>query len=183
MRQSLTAIPVLVLVSFLSVDSPAAGTTQREFGFATNVGLADPRGDNSYRSDQTLNFSFEYEKTNYAAYRATAGFLTIQGREPISPAAGTRDADALYVTGNIVLTPRFATVHPFFTAGLGVYSFRVTDNLDSQHNVELGINWGFGMDIQLLRHFALRGEYLFHYTTGAIANPIEALTIGGRFTF
>ncbi len=183
MRQSLTAIPVVFFASILSAAPARASTLQGEYGFATNVGFAFPRSNSTYSSDQTLNFSFEYQKTTYAAWRATAGFLTIAGREPISPAAGNRDADALFVTGNIVLTPRFAVAHPFFTAGVGVYSFRLTDNLETQHGIELGLNWGLGLDVQLLKHFALRGEYLFHYTTASVANPLQTFTIGGRFVF
>jgi outer membrane protein with beta-barrel domain len=183
MRESLNAIPLFLLASLVTTTAATAGQRDGQYGFATNIGFAYPRTSNTYASDQTLNFAFEYEKTSYASYRGTAGFLTISGREPVSPAAGNRDADALYVTGNIVLTARFAILHPFFTAGLGAYSFRMSDNLGSKHTLDLGANWGIGMDIQLLRHFSLRGEYLFHYTTADITNPLETFTLGGRFIF
>ncbi|HEX9428671.1 MAG TPA: outer membrane beta-barrel protein [Candidatus Polarisedimenticolia bacterium] len=182
MRQSPTAI--LILIVLLLFAAPAgAFAKEGERGFALNLGFSDPKSDNSYRSDQALNFSYEYEKTGYASYRGTAGFMSLQGREQVSPEIGTRSTDALYLTGNIVFTPRFAIVHPLFIAGVGVYSFRTTDNVDSRHDVALGVNFGAGLDIQLLRHFALRSEYLLHYTTGKIANPIQTLTIGGHFMF
>jgi opacity protein-like surface antigen len=146
-------------------------------------GYADPRSDNAYRSSQALLFAFEWQKTATAAWRGSAGFLFAEGREAIDPAAGTRDADALYIAGNLVLTARFPVFQPYFTAGLGVYSFRVTDNIDSRQQVELGANWGVGLDIQLLSHFAIRGEYDFHYTTGGVSSPIEVVAVGGRFTF
>jgi hypothetical protein len=183
MRQSRTVVPLALLASILSITEAAAANRAGAFNLAANLGIADARSDNAYRQDQTLSFALEYQKTGYAAYRATAGFLTIEGREPVSPQAGTRDADALFVTGNFVLTPRFAVVHPYLTAGLGVYSVRLTDNLDSSHQAELGANWGLGMDIQLLRHFFLRGELLFHYVTGDLSSPVQTLTLGGRFTF
>ena len=183
MRQSQTVTRFL-LIAVLLIAAPArASGKEGQHGVAINFGFSDPRSDNSYSSDQTLNFSYEYQKTGYAAYRGTAGFLSLQGREAISPAIGTRSSDALYMTGNLVFTPRFAVVHPLFTAGIGVYSFRTTDKVDNRHNVELGANFGAGLDIQLLRHFALRGEYLLHYTTGKIANPIQALTIGVHFVY
>jgi hypothetical protein len=59
----------------------------------------------------------------------------------------------------------------------------LTENNDTSNSLELGANWGAGLDIQLLRHFALRGEILFHYTTGDLTSPVETLTLGGRFTF
>src|SRR6058998_855739 len=140
MRRSTSVLPVVLLLSPL-ISVPAYASSQAgDFGFSTNIGFADARSDNSYRSDSTVNFALEYQKTGYAAYRATAGFLTVEGREVISPARGTRDADALFVMANFVLTPRFAILHPFLTAGVGLYSLRLTDNLDSVHNLELGAN-------------------------------------------
>lgn len=183
MRQSLTVVRFLFIAVLLVAAPARAFGKEGQHGVAINVGFSDPRSDNSYGSDQTLNFSYEYQKAGYAAYRGTAGFMSLQGREKISPTIGTRNSDALYLTGNLVFTPRFAVLHPLFIAGVGVYSFRTTDNVDNRHNVELGANFGAGLDIQLLRHFALRGEYLLHYTTGKIANPIQALTIGMHFIY
>jgi|SRR6266446_2117299 len=183
MKDSLSALPLLLLAAMATTTAVTAGQKDGQYGFATNIGFAYPRTSNTYASDQTLNFAFEYAKTSYASYRGTAGFLTISSREPESPSAGARDADALYVTGNIVLIARFATLRPFFTAGIGAYSFRMSDNQGSKHTLDLGANWGVGMDIQLLRHFSLRGEYLLHYTTADITNPLETFTLGGRFLF
>ncbi|HEU4402798.1 MAG TPA: outer membrane beta-barrel protein [Candidatus Polarisedimenticolia bacterium] len=183
MRQSLTVVPMALLALILGIAPAAAINQPGDYAFTTNIGLSNARSDNAYSSDQTVSFSVEYQRTGSAAYRASAGFLTIAGRKDISPAAGPRDADAMFVTGNIVFTPRFAVVHPYITAGLGLYSLRLTDRVTNEQNVELGLNWGFGMDVQIVRHFAIRGEAIFHYTTGNIANPIQALTVGGRFDF
>lgn len=183
MRQSPTAISIILIAIFLVAAPSAVFGKDGGSGIALNFGFSDPKADNSYGSDQALNFSYEYEKTGYASYRGTAGFMSLKGREEITPAIGTRSSDALYLTGSIVFTPRFAIVHPLFIAGVGIYSFRTTDNVDSRHDMALGANFGAGLDIQLLRHFALRSEYLLHYTTGKITNPIQTLTIGGHFLF
>jgi Outer membrane protein beta-barrel domain len=183
MRQSLTVIPLALLVSFVASHPLLAANRAGDMGFSTSIGIADARSDSAFRSDQTINFSLEYQKTGYAAYRGTAGFLTVNGREEISPGAGTRDMDAMFVTGNLVVAPRFAMVHPFFTVGLGFYSERLTDRRGSDQNIELGLNWGLGIDVELVRHFSVRGEAIFHYTTGEVANPIQTLTAGGRFVF
>lgn len=187
MRRSPTVVPRILLAGALAggfACAPAEAAAQSgDISMTTNVGLANARSDNAYGSDQTISFSFDYQKTGYAAYRATAGFLTMGGRRDISPAAGPRDVDAMFVTGNFVLTPRFAMVHPYLTAGIGVYNMRLTDRQRNDHDIELGANWGFGLDVQLVRHFAIRGEALFHYTTGVVANPIQTITVGGRFLF
>src|SRR5215470_17854134 len=128
MRRSLLCAVPLVFFAWLPLATPASAASQQgDWGVATNIGFAYPRADRSYSSDQTLNFALEYQKTGYAAYRATAGFLTVAGSQPISSPAGKRDIDALYVAGDVVFTPRFAVVHPLFSVGVGAYNFRSSD--------------------------------------------------------
>jgi len=154
-----------------------------DYSFTASIGESSTKHDNSYGSDQTVSFALQYQKSGYAAYRATAGLLSMSGRESISPAAGTRDADAFFVTGDLVFTPRFRVMHPFAAAGIGFYDLRLTDSQNTQNGIEIGINWGFGLDAQILRWFAVRGEVAYHYMTGDISSPIQILSIGGRFDF
>ena len=107
----------------------------------------------------------------------------MSGREVITPAAGTRDANAFFVTGDLVFTPRFRVMHPFAAAGVGFYDVILTDNQKNENGIEIGINWGVGVDVQLLKWFALHGELAYHYLTGGISNPIQTINIGGRFDF
>jgi hypothetical protein len=39
------------------------------------------------------------------------------------------------------------------------------------------------MNVQLLRWFAIHGELSYHYMTGDISNPVQMITVGGRFDF
>ena len=183
MKQVASLAPFAVLASLLA-PVPASATTQPgDYSFTASIGESGPKSDSAYRSDQAISFSLLYQKSGFAAYRATAGLLSMSGRESISPAAGTRDADAFFVTGDLVFTPRFRVMHPFAAAGLGFYDLRLTDNKDTQNGIEIGINWGFGLDIQVLRWFAVHGEIGYHYLTGDISSPIQIIAIGGRFDF
>ncbi len=183
MKQTAAVAPIVAFASlFAAVPAHAAGQPG-DYSLTATIGESGPKKDNAYRSSETLSFGVQYQKTGYAAYRAMVGFFSMSGREEISPSAGTRDADAFFVTGNLVFTPRFHTVHPFATAGLGFYDVRLTDNSGTQNGIEVGLNWGVGMSVQLVRIFAIHGELSYHYLTGAISSPVQIIAIGGRFDF
>lgn len=173
---------LLILAFLLPVPDVFAAPPPGSFGFSLDLGIADTSG-SEYGSDDALMLSVDYQRTGFAAYRATAGFFTVAGRTPVTPAGGTRDADAFYVAGNILMTPRFAMLNPFLTAGVGFYSVRVTDSGSSHQNLELGVNWGGGIDVQLTRHFMLGGEFTMHHVTGDISSTVRILSAGGRFLF
>jgi hypothetical protein len=185
MRSSSTVVLLCVLPLIFIFPSEATAANQPgDKGFIFSVGYADARAEGDYETDAAFTFAFEYHKTRNASYRGTAGLVTIDSGRSSGPGGMTLpDADALFFLGNLVLTARFTLLHPFVTFGLGVYSVRLTENNNTSNSLEIGANWGAGLDIQLLRHFALRGEILLHYTTGDLTSPVETLTLGGRFTY
>jgi hypothetical protein len=183
MKQVRIITPIALLASFIASQAALAANQPGDYSFTASIGESGTKHDNSYRSDQTISFALQYQKSGFAAYRATAGLLTMSGREIITPAAGTRDADAFFVTGDLLFTPRFRVLHPFAAAGIGFYDVILTDNRGNENGIEIGINWGVGMDVQLLRWFALHGELAYHYLTGQVSNPIQTINIGGRFDF
>ena len=183
MKQATAVAPIIALASFL-VSTPARAAGQPgDYSFTATIGESGTKRDNSYRSAETLSFALQYQKTGFAAYRGMVGFFSLTGREAISPAAGTRDADAFFVTGNLVFTPRFHTLHPFATAGVGFYDVRLIDSRESQNGIEVGLNWGVGLSVQLVKLFAIHGELSYHYLTGGLSNPVQMITVGGRFDF
>jgi len=183
MKQVTAVTPIALLALLLASQAAYAVNQPGDYSFTASIGESGTKHDNSYSSDQIISFALQYQKSGYAAYRATAGLLTMNGREEISPSAGTRDADAFFVTGDLVFTPRFRVLNPFAAAGIGFYDVILTDDQDNQNGIEIGINWGLGLDVQLLRWFALHGELAYHYLTGDISNPIQTISIGGRFDF
>ena len=182
--KQVTKVAPIALLATLAVSHPAQATNQPgDYSLTASIGESSTKSDNSYSSDETINFSLQYQKSGYAAYRATAGLLSLNGREEISAAAGTRDANAFFLTGDVLFTPRFRVLHPYLAGGIGFYDVRLTDNQDSNNGLEIGVNWGLGLDVQLLRWFALHGELAYHYLTGDTSNPIQTITVGGRFDF
>ena len=183
MKQVTAVTPFALLATLFALQPALAANQAGDYSFTASIGESGTKNDNSYGSDTTISFALQYQKSGYAAYRASAGLLSMSGREVISPAVGTRNADAFFVTGDLVFTPRFRVLHPYAAAGIGFYDVRLTDNRDSTNGIEIGINWGLGLDVQLLRWFALHGELAYHYLTGDIPNPIQTIIIGGRFDF
>jgi opacity protein-like surface antigen len=181
-RRSFT--PVLLSVALVLAPAPPALATPPpgSFGFSMDLGIADTTG-SEYGSDDALTLSVDYQRTGSAAYRATAGFFTVEGQAVVTPEGGTRDADAFYVAGNILMTPRFAMLNPFLTAGVGFYSVRLTEAGGSHQNLEVGINWGAGLDVQVTRNFMLGGEFAMHHITGDISSSVRIISAGGRFLF
>ena len=179
----LTVTGFLFCLGAFAPGPPAFATPPPgSFGFSMDLGIADTSG-SEYGSDDALLLSVDYQRTGYAAYRATAGFFTVEGQTVVTPSGGTRDADAFFVAGNMMLTPRFAMLNPFLTAGVGFYSVRLTEDGGSHQNLELGINWGAGLDVQLTRHFMLGAEFTMHHVTGDISGTVRILAVGGRFLF
>ena len=184
MRRVTAVAPFIILVAICSLPREALAASQPgDYSFFAGIGESGTKSDNSYRADQSLTFSVQYQKSGYAAYRASTGFFSLNGRETISPSIGTRDASAFFLTGDVLFTPRFRMVNPYVAGGVGFYDVRLTDSRDSKNSVGIGINWGIGMNVQLLRWFAIHGELSYHYMTGDISNPVQMITVGGRFDF
>jgi opacity protein-like surface antigen len=181
-RHPIVLLFLTVLSAFGCGAELLAAPPPGSFGFSMDLGIADTTS-SAYGSDDALLLSLDYQRTGYAAYRATAGFFTVAGRTPVSSTGGPRDADAFFVAGNLVLTPRFAVLNPFLTAGAGFYSVRLTDSDGSHQNLELGLNWGAGLDVQLSRHFMLGGELTMHHITGDVSATVRIVSVGGRFLF
>ncbi|HEV8703248.1 MAG TPA: outer membrane beta-barrel protein [Candidatus Polarisedimenticolia bacterium] len=184
MKQAAAVAPFVILLATCSIPGTVLAASQPgDFSFFAGIGESGTKSDNSYRADQTLSFALQYQKSGYAAYRAATGFFALSGRETISPSIGTRDASAFFLTGDVLFTPRFRMVNPYVAGGVGFYDVRLTDDRDTHNGVEIGINWGIGLNVELLRWFAIHGELAYHYMTGDLSNPVQLITVGGRFDF
>jgi len=172
------ALATFAGVSILCAPAASAAVQPGDLTFSIGFGEATTPNDNAYASSETLNIAIQFHKTKSSSFRGSAGFMTLDGREPVSPAAGPRDADILFVDGNYIYTFPFAMVRPYLTAGVGFYSVRLIDNLDTPQSLEFGANWGFGLGIQLSRNFEFGGEILYSYITGEISSPVRTITIG-----
>jgi hypothetical protein len=161
----------------------AAATEPGDSSITTSVGFVDsPSGD--YESDHGYEISLEYNKTSTVALRGSLGLYTLEGRANSSPpGAGAIAVEGWVASGSLQWSPHWAMLHPFVRAGAGLYDIERTDDAGSSGSVEIGVHWGVGLDIQLLRHFALRGEGSWHYVTGDTSNPVTVYSVGGRFIF
>ena len=173
---------VVFLLAFLPASAGAA-LEPGDTAITMSVGFVDsPSGD--FESDHGYEIALEYNKTSTVALRGALGLYALEGRANSSPpGAGAIEVEGWVASGSLQWSPRFAMLHPFLRAGAGLYNVQRTDDAGSSGRVEFGVHWGAGLDIQLLRQFALRGEATFHYVTGDTANPIIVYSVGGRFIF
>jgi hypothetical protein len=183
MQTSPTVVPLCIFALILIPSQIDAAQQPGDKAFTASIGYADSHNESAYQTDDALSFSFDYQETRNASYRGLVGFITVDSSTSMAGATALPDADAFFVLGNIVLNARFNFLNPYLTFGVGVYSFRLSENGNTSTNLELGANWGAGLDIQVLSSFAIRGEVIFHYATGEVSNPIDTITLGGRFTF
>lgn len=183
MKQVVLLAPLVLIGSIASPALILAANQPGDYSFTVGIGESGTKNNNTYSTDQTISFALLYQKSGAGAYRAMAGLMSMTGREEISPSVGTRDASAFYMTGDVLWTPRFRVLNPFLGAGIGFYDVRLTDNKDTNNGVELGLNWCIGLDVQLLRWFAIHGEIGYHYLTGSVPNPVQTIVVGGRFDF
>ncbi len=149
----------------------------------TSFGYVDsPKGD--FQSDHGYEIGLEFNRTSTIALRGGLGLYALEVPANSSPpGAGPVEVDGWVASGSLQWSPRFAMLHPFARAGAGLYNVHRTDNAGSSGGVEIGVLWGAGLDVQLLRQFMLRGEVTFHYVTGDTTSPVVAYAVGGRFIF
>src|SRR5258706_7257596 len=133
MRRVRIVVPFIIVLAICSHPREALASSQPgDYSFFAGFGESGTKSDSSYRNDKTLASSVQYQKSGYAAYRASTGFFSLNGGRTISPRIGTRDANAFLLTGDVLFTPRFHMVNPYLAGGVGFYDVRLTDRRCSQ---------------------------------------------------
>ena len=179
-REKAAVFMFLLLAS--SAPDVLAALEPGDRAFSTTLGYADsPSGD--YQTHTALTLTLEYHKTSTIALRGTLGKFHFEESGPTESPSGPVNTESWFMAGSLLLTPRLSTVHPYVMAGAGLYNITESDLAGSGSSIELGVHWGVGLDVQVLRNFALRGEGTWHYVSGDISNPIQTWAFGGRFIF
>jgi hypothetical protein len=79
-------------------------------------------------------------------------------------------------TGNVVYNWEGGVVHPYATAGLGVYSFRFTESDTDSHDTTVGLDLGGGLEYFIHRRDTLTLEVLFHPLVGDVHSRFSSYT-------
>jgi opacity protein-like surface antigen len=77
----------------------------------------------------------------------------------------------LYVDGNLVYNWEGGVVHPYVTAGVGLYHYRFDIPRAETTDNKFGADLGGGLEYFLNRRVTLTGELLYH----AVSSPVHGL--------
>jgi hypothetical protein len=84
----------------------------------------------------------------------------------------------LYLDGNLVYNWEGGALHPYVTAGVGMYKYRSTESgVVDGSDTKAGFNVGGGLEYFFTRDATVSGEALYH-KVGAFNTPLAVFTVG-----
>ena len=84
----------------------------------------------------------------------------------------------LYLDGNLVYNWEGGALHPYVTAGVGMYKYRSTESgVVDGSDTKAGFNVGGGLEYFFTRDATVTGEALYH-KVGAFNTPLAVFTDG-----
>jgi outer membrane protein with beta-barrel domain len=84
----------------------------------------------------------------------------------------------LYLDGNVVYNWEGGALHPYVTAGVGMYKYRSTESgVVDGSDTKAGFNLGGGLEYFFTRDATVTGEALYH-KVGAFNTPLAVFTDG-----
>jgi hypothetical protein len=130
-----------------------------------SIGASVPT-DASFQNGLELAASLEGYLTPRVSVRGQLGGTSwgISGR------GFTGTVKPLFVDGNVVYNWEGGAVHPYVTAGVGVYHFNFDIPPLGGSDNKIGANLGGGVELFFTRHSTITGEVLYH----AVSNPTHS---------
>jgi hypothetical protein len=90
-----------------------------------------------------------------------------------------------FADANAVYNWEGGAVHPFVTAGVGLYNFHASEptlRTSSDSDTKAGVNFGGGLDFFIDRRTTMGGELLYHHV-GAFDSPLASFGDGSFWRF
>jgi hypothetical protein len=136
-----------------------------------SAGLAVP-GDDTLSSGPVLALSVEHYFRRRLSIRGqlSGAWFDIADTgddNGVSPAA---------FDANVVYNWEGGAVHPYVTAGLGLYTYRFTENDVDSHDATAGVNLGGGVEYFFTRRDTLTIELLFRPIVGEVDSVSRSYT-------
>jgi len=86
------------------------------------------------------------------------------------------------VDGNVVYNWEGGAVHPYVTAGVGMYRFHTETGAREGSDTKVGLDVGGGIEYFFTRHATMTGELLYHKVDG-FNTPITTFADGSFWSF
>lgn len=180
-----TMLPALLAAlapaAAMADPNPPQAPDVHDFALSANLGFARAFDDDFDSLEPLVGAAVEFHVKPRLAIRAMAGFTSFDARID-----GRRnEADAAFATTGIVYNWETGPVRPFVSGSAGIYNrqFDGPSVRESDDGIEIGFNFGGGLDVPFESHWAIRIEGLFHGMTGDDPNSFFAGTAGARYRF
>jgi hypothetical protein len=171
-----TAVAALALLALAvtpavaqSFQSPVPDRHMAAVGIS--FGVAVP-GDDGLDTGPTLGVDGEY----YLSSRISVRGQLSGAWWGISNAGDDNGVSPATLSGNLIYNWEHGVFHPYATVGLGLYSYRFTEDDIDSHDTTLGVNIGGGVEYFLDRRNAITGELLIHSVPGDVNSKYNAYT-------
>ena len=173
-----------VVVLILSAMPALAQTTstapkQGDMAVSANLGFAHPFDGPFDGVEPVLNGTFEYFTTPRISWRGLLGITSFEADAP-----GDASIDSAFFNANFVYNWEHGKIHPFATAGIGLYDQSASADLpDDFDDTTFGVNGGGGIYWFLGARWGLKFEGTLHALTGEDPNTVFMGTGGAIFWF
>jgi hypothetical protein len=185
MKTLMSKTPILfamlvMLVPIVSLAAtPSTAPKTDDMAVSGNLGFAVPFDGPFESVEPAITGTFEYYTTPRISWRGLVGFTSFTADLPGDP-----KVDSTFLNANFVYNWERGTIHPFATAGIGVYSQSGSHGAPPEFDETVfGVNGGGGIDWFLGSRWGLKFEGGLHGLTGEDPNVFFLGTVGVMFWF
>ena len=170
----------VVLVPIVSLAAtPSTAPKAGDMAAGGNLGFVAPLDGPFDNLEPAITGTFEYYTTPRISWRGLLGFTSFSADLPGDP-----KVNVAFVNASFVYNWERGNVHPFATAGIGVYGKNGSSGLPSEFDETVfGVNAGGGIDWFLGSRWGLKFEGSMHAVTGEDPNTFFLGTAGFMFWF
>jgi len=169
-----TLVPIVSLAA-----TPSTAPKTDDMAVSGNLGFAVPFDGPFSSLEPAITGTFEYYTTPRISWRGALGFTSFTADFPGDPTV-----DSMFLNANFVYNWERGNIHPFATAGIGVYNKNGSNGLPPEFDETVfGINGGGGIDWFLGPRWGLKFEGAMHALTGEDPNTFFLGTAGVMFWF
>ena len=165
------------IVSLAATPSTAPKTD--DMAVSGNLGFALPFDGDFDSFAPAITGTFEYYTTPRISWRGMLSFTSFT-----ADLSGDPKVDSAFINANFVYNWELGAIHPFATAGIGVYSNNGSNGLPPEFDETVfGVNAGGGIEWFLGPRWGLKFEGSMHGLTGEDPNTFLLGTAGVMFWF
>jgi hypothetical protein len=159
--------------------TPSTAPKTGDMAVSGNLGFAAPLDGPFDGVEPAITGTFEYYTDPRISWRGLIGFTSFDADLPGDP-----NVDATFLNASFVYNWERGKIHPFATAGMGVYSKNGSSGLPPDFDETVfGINAGGGVDWFLGPRWGLKFEGSMHALTGEDPNVFFLATAGFMWWF